>query len=127
MKISRRKIAQYVAAQLIDGADQAKLVRELAAYIIDSGSTKQIDMILADIERELARNGIVKADVTTASKLTDSLRISIKTYVQQSTAASQVSIAEHIDEAILGGVIVETPGKRLDASVRRSLTQLRNT
>lgn len=126
MKLSRRKIAQYIAVQLVAGESQPKLVRELAAYIIDSGSTKQIDMILADIERELAQKGIVMANITTARKLTDSLRQSISTYVQQSTAASQVSIVEHVDESILGGVIIQTPGKRLDASVRQSLTQLRN-
>jgi len=129
MKLSRRKLAQYVADQLIAGADRAKLIRQLAAYVVESGSSKQTDMILADIERELAGHGFVSADVTTATPITDSVRQTVTKYVQQSTATkntNQVSIAEHIDPSILGGIIIETPGKRLDASVRTSLTKLAN-
>jgi len=130
MKLSRRKLAQYVASELMAGVDQSQLMRELAAYIVQSGTKNQLDMILSDVSRELALLGVMQVDVTTATKLTDELRNKITTYVQQSVDGGtdlQVSIAEHIDADILGGVIIETPNKRLDASTKNQLTKLRNS
>jgi F-type H+-transporting ATPase subunit delta len=63
-------------------------------------------------------------DVTSARKLTDSVREQLKRTLQEATDATRVELSEHIDPSLLGGLIARTPDAELDASVRTKLKQL---
>lgn len=74
------------------------------------------------IEKEL---GIVVVDVTTTVKLDGKLRklISVKL---ENDFGKNVALREHIDESILGGIVMSAQGKRIDASVLSQLESARS-
>lgn len=125
--ISRRLLTRSVAESLANGADKHAVVQQLAAYIVQHKLHKQMAMILSDIEAELALRGTVRARVTSAITLTDSLRSQLIEYVKFSTDARHVTLDESVDRALLGGVIIETPDKMLDASLATRLKRLKTT
>lgn len=123
--VSRRQLAQAFASRLASGEDRERLFRQLAAYLIDHKQLAQVELYLSDIEAELAREGDVIADVTTAKPLNDASRTRVKDYVQKSLGASAVTLREHVDPELIGGIIVRVPGHEFDASVTRQLRQLK--
>lgn len=127
MIVSRRVLARALAAQLLDGEPLAQLVPKLAAYLIDNRLTGQIDEVVGDIAYELSQNGVVEASVTTARPLTDELRAVVKQYIEQHETAPHIILNESIDPTLLGGIVVETPSSRLDASVATTLKKLKTT
>ena len=66
----------------------------------------------------------VVVDVTTAVELDDHLREVIKNKLSSDLGRS-VRLNESVDRSILGGIIMSTHGKRMDASVRTQLSQAR--
>ena len=120
--LSRRKIARYVAAEAVKGASMKELLREVAAYLVETGHTRDYELMVRDIEDALSREGIVIADVTTASDEQVVSEAALKRIVPH---AKQLIMRKHTDKSLLGGVLVELPGEQLDASVRSRLTKLR--
>lgn len=117
MAASRRVIARHIATELLDGASRDKTILKLAAYLVAHKMQSQAELVAADILRDLAERGAVEARVATARPLTDDLRSAISEYVKQAESAQTVMLRETVDESLIGGVIIETPRKRLDASV----------
>lgn len=126
MSVSRRVLARYIAQQLSAGADRGKLLQELAAYLVVHKQVAQLDMVIADIARNLADMGTVKATVTVAHPLTSELKQAVEAYVARIEHADTVQIDEVVEPGQLGGIIIETPRKRFDASVLAQLKRLRN-
>lgn len=120
-KISRRKLALYVADQFTAGASLEQLIREIAAYLIDSRRTGEAELVARAIEDTLAQRGTIIAHVTTAHPLDESLRASIQTLV----GAAKLYVDETVDPAVIGGIRIETPGRLLDATMKRKLLALR--
>lgn len=127
MNVSRRVLARSVAAQLVAGTPSETIVPRLAAYIVDSRLRTQTDQIISDIAYELSRQGVVEATVTTVRPLTKELRERIDRYIYDHERASAVVLDEVVDPALIGGVIIETPSSRLDASVATTLKKLKMT
>lgn len=125
--ISRRLIARSVAERIVAGEASAKVMRQLAAYVVEHRLQKQIGMILKDVEAELAARGVVTAEVTTATKLPAEAYAMIEKYIQSSTGASDVQTTTRIDPDLIGGVVIRTPGKTVDTSVATQLKRLRTT
>ncbi|HJP81549.1 MAG TPA: F0F1 ATP synthase subunit delta [Candidatus Saccharimonadales bacterium] len=120
-RISRRKIAAFVADQLIAGKPATKAVKGAAAYLVETKRTSEVDLLVRDIEDVLAGSGIVVADVTSAHPLTDGIRTEIRTLVH----AKELHLRESIDPTVLGGVRVDIPGARFDGTAQRKLNALR--
>lgn len=123
-RLSRRKIAQYYGEELLKGTSKAKLTRELAAYLVDTRRTRELVLIVRDIEDVLAHNGVVVADVTSVQPLDDEARASIKSLVSNVYDATELHIRQHIDPTILGGVHVQLPNEEFDGTLRHKLTRL---
>lgn len=121
--ISRRTLARYVVDQL--SAGDKKVLQELAAYIVDEGLVREADLITQEIEAEFAVRGNVVADVTSAHALDDTSRSELKQFIAGMTAAKSVELRETTDAELIGGVVIETPGKYFDSSVRSQLNQLK--
>ena len=49
-KISRRKLASYVVDRFESGAPLATLLKEVAAYLVDSKRTREADLLVRTIE-----------------------------------------------------------------------------
>ena len=119
-KISRSKLARHTTRRIIDGEGQAAL-QELAAYLIDSRRTREADLVVRAIYEELERAGIVIADITSAEGLDSDIRTALATLI----GAEEFVPQETIDQQVLGGVLVRTPSRVLDATFARRLAKLR--
>lgn len=122
-RISRRKLSQYVADKLQSG--DKSVISELAAYLIDTRRTKELSLIVRDIESALQTKGILIADVETAHEIEASVRKSLSDYLKSNTSADKVVLREQIDESLIGGVRVSTPDATLDTTIRRKLNALK--
>jgi F-type H+-transporting ATPase subunit delta len=71
-----------------------------------------------------AAAGVVKAEVTVAQPLTDKNRKAVSDALAAVTG-KQVSIAEKVDPAIIGGIVVKLGSRMVDASVRTKLNSLK--
>lgn len=118
--ISRRKLATHAAMRIAAGETQAA-INELAAYLIQSGREREADLVVRDIESKLADRGIVVATVTTAHPLTDGLRIAVKDMI----GAESLHLKEVVEPAVLGGISIDLPGRRYDATVKSKLASLK--
>ena len=126
MKLSRRVLARYIATELQAGKNRKDVVESLAAYVIEHRLHSQLELILADVAANLATLGHIEATVTTARPLTEELRSEVLDYVGRVEGSKDITLNESVDPGLLGGLIVETPGKRFDASVSTKLKRLRN-
>lgn len=125
-RVSRRKIAQYIAAELAAGKDAGFLMQQAASYLIDQRLVGQADLLVRDIEAILAReHGMVLARVTSARELSKGLLQTIEQYVASAQGASKVEVSTSIDPSLLGGVVIKTPSAELDTSVRKQLNALK--
>lgn len=124
-RLSRRKITGYVADQLVAGTHTKQVVQQLAGFLIDSRRTKELDLIVRDVEYELSRRGIVLARITSAHELTQATEKAITALVKDHTSANNIQLQQFIDPAVLGGVKIDLPGLQLDATIARRLTTLR--
>ena len=97
----------------------------LVTLLVERGHTD----LIGDVARsygEIAEQerGIVVADVTTAIPLDDALRASLTDKLIASLGRP-VSLREHVDASILGGVVIKVAGRVLDGSVASQLEDMR--
>lgn len=120
-RISRRKLAQYAAERLVKGEKTGSVIKDVAAFLIDTRRTREADLVIRDIEAALADQGVIVADVTSAYPLTESLKDEVRRLV----GGKQLVLRETVDASVLGGLRLETPGKRLDATLKRKIQALK--
>src|SRR5688572_29385010 len=125
-KLSRRTIARTVAAKLLaEPAQQKHWLQATAAYLVEHNMAGDADLLMNDIAYELyVQSGTLFVDVTSARPLTDAVRSDLKHMLQEATAAKRITLTEHVDPALIGGVVARTPSAELDLSVRTRLRQL---
>lgn len=121
-RVSRRKIAAVIAERIAKNEPIAGLMREAAAYLIETNRIREYELLVRDIEDALATRGIVIADVTAAAKLPSDVSAALKQFAPQ---AKKVVVREHIDESVVGGVRVELPGERFDGTLQHKIARLR--
>ena len=80
----RRKLARYAAERLLAG--DATVIDELAALIISERREREIDLLVQDIEAELAERGTVVATVESARALDLATKDEIKNLLSSKTA-----------------------------------------
>ncbi len=125
-KVSRRVIARTVAARLLaEPHKQTHWLKVTAAYLLEQNMADDVDLVVNDIAHELfEQSGHLLVDVTSARKLTDTVRSELQKTMREATGAKRVELTEHVDADLLGGLIARTPDAQLDASIRTKLKQL---
>ena len=122
--ISQRRLAAYVAGQLLASGDKKRLIKELAAYLIETGRVRDLNQVVAAIEEALASRGAVVATVTTARPLSpENKQAIVKQFTP--TGAKLLYIREQIDPSVIGGFKIELPGSQFDGTVIHKLTTLK--
>lgn len=125
--LSRRKLATYIASELINGAAVKPLLQKAASYLVEHKQVGQAELLVRDLEAILARDhGVVLAQVISARELSAALLKNIEQFVKSSESAKQVEVATSVDPSLLGGVIIRTPRAELDTTVRKQLNDLRS-
>ncbi len=121
-RISRRSLAEYYAGRILAG-DDVVVAKQLAAYLIETRRTKELPLIVRDIEDSLAVRGVLVADVVSAYDLDKETEQSISGYLS-SLYSSKVKLRTSVRPDVIGGVRIRTPDAELDATVRRKLMNL---
>ncbi len=124
-KLSRRALATYVADALMNGTGRAKVVKQLAGYLIDTRRTKELDLIVRDVNAILADHGVVNATLTSAFELEAATTTAIERLIVAHTKASKVSLNKVIEPNVLGGLKISLPDSELDQTVLHQLTILK--
>ena len=120
LKISRRKLAAYVADEFQAGNGKAAL-KQAAAYLVETGRTRAAGLLVRDIEEALAENGTVVADITSAHPLDESEKAAIARLFP----AKELHIRETVDPSVLGGIRAEIPGKRFEGTLKHKIDLLK--
>lgn len=97
------------------------------AILVERGDFELLNAIseaFAAVAEE--RRGIVTVDVTTAIALDDSLREAIQAKLSVDLG-KQIALREKVDPSIIGGIVIQMHGNRLDASVASQLEAARVT
>lgn len=120
-RISRTKLARFVVDRLIKG--DRECLRELAAYLIDTGRVREADLIVREIMEQYEARGIIAATVTSAEPIDEALKSQIATLLD----AKQLDLTEKLEPHVLGGIFLETPSRQLDATIAHRLAKLRKS
>lgn len=124
IRVSRRKLAEYWAEQLLAGHPTS--TDQLAAYLIDTKRTGEATLIARDVEFALLGHGVAVVDVTSARPLAHEASNEIATFIEKiAHAKTAVHLRTAVDATLLGGVKINLPSKELDSTLRRKLTILK--
>lgn len=125
MALSRRKLADQAARRIAAGESKTAVLKELAAYLIDTGRKSEADLLVRDIETALAERGIVVGTVVSARPLTAEAKKSIDSFVKHHyDGVKSVVLRERVDESVIGGIRLELADKQLDVTVVNKLDKL---
>jgi len=117
-------LSNHIATQVLDGGDTDKLLRQVAAYLIETGRTKETDLIVRDVEAALSERGHVLARIITARPLSDKQVSAVPEQIKSQTKAKSVELDLVVDESVIGGIRIELPGYESDSTLRRRLNAL---
>lgn len=121
--LSRRQLANYTAEQLLAG--RYEVVDELAAYLLETHRTKELDVLVMDIEAVLLERGVVVADVLSARSLSATAKDEVASTLRRAFQAQELHIREHVEPSLLGGVMVQTADHEFDGTLKKTLNQLK--
>ena len=124
-RLSRRALADFVVSAYQRGDDMKPVVMQLAAHLVETRRTKELSMIVRDVEYALADVGVVSGVVTSAFDLEAQAKEAISDYIASVTKAKTVSLAYQTNPDVIGGYSVALPGKELNHTVSYQLTQLK--
>jgi F0F1-type ATP synthase delta subunit len=125
LRLTRRQVARYAAQELVSGAEISKLVSQLAEWLQETKSLRSSGLLIEDIKYFLAHeHDTLYAEVTTAHDISQKLLDDVTTLLSREGYATVV-VDQAKDESLLGGLIVRTSDKELDASVARGIKQLK--
>ena len=116
--LSRRKIADYSADKLAAGEN---IIHDLAGMLVADGRTREVELLVRDIETALSDRGIVVATVISAHKLGEDIKQAIAELVD----SKDLKLREKIDGSVIGGLRIDLPGQRLDGTIKHKLAALR--
>lgn len=127
MKEPTHQVAHVLAKRTTaKNFDEKKFAQEVAAYLLDTGRTGQLNSLARDMVKERVSDGIVEVTAVSAHALTDSVRADIRAQVEQLYPnATQIIINDRIDVTVVGGVRLEFPEQQLDLSVRNKLNRFK--
>lgn len=125
MKLSRRKLAVRAAGRIAAGDATTEVMTELAAHLIDTGRTREQELVVREIEARLLHEGIALATVTSARSLLPETEAAVKAMITAEYGSdTRVVIRSVVDPSVIAGVKIELPGRQADLTVRATLDKL---
>jgi F0F1-type ATP synthase delta subunit len=127
MKTPRHIVADLVATRTLAANPRLpSLSRSIAAYLLESGRTGELESLLRDVIQIRAEHGVVEVVAVSVHKLTAAVEADIKRQVRKHyPAAKKIVITEQLDAEVVAGVRLEFPGEQLDLSVRAQLNHFK--
>jgi F0F1-type ATP synthase delta subunit len=126
ISISRRRLAEYAADQLLASKSARAIARELAAVLIETNKSKDASLLAQDIAWQLeSRGALAQVEVTSATELSESLRKEITKFIKQAANVERAVLQENVDESVIGGLRIETAKHAWDKTIAKQLTDIR--
>jgi F-type H+-transporting ATPase subunit delta len=128
MKLTPNQYAKTLYESLQDTSvkDHDKVLDNFVEALALNNDTKLFEQIVEEYEKlEKGAKGIKIAEVTSAKPLEKSAEKEIIEHLNQ-MIQGKVELKKKIDEKILGGVIVKMEDTLIDASVKKSLDELKD-
>ena len=127
MRLSDVGLSLDVRNGLIDNlfSDMPPVILAVAKLLVERQELRLLKLIEDRLTRLIEEQfRVVVIDVTTVVELDDYLRRLIKDkYAAQLNAS--IALREHIDANIMGGIVMQVRGRRIDASLIAQLTRAR--
>ena len=110
--ITKERVSVLTSAfiQLLVTKTRETNLQEIAASFVD-----QYNVI----------NNIHKVKITTAVEMSESLQNAILSKVKENTPSGTIDLETAVNESLIGGFILETGGKSIDASILRDLKDVK--
>jgi F-type H+-transporting ATPase subunit delta len=106
-------------------AEADELVRNFLLLVAEKGRIAEIEEIQDEFERLIAREArVLELELTTAVELSDEEAARVVGQIEEASGR-RVEATRRVDPDIIGGIVVQVGSRRLDASVRGRLAQLR--
>ncbi len=123
---SRAKLASYVAGAVDDQQSFKTLAQDIAAYLIETGKTAELNSLLRDVSEERAQTkGLLEVTAVSAYELNAQEKQEIEAVARkQYPKVKKIVIREELDPAAVGGVKLLFPHHQLDLSIRTKLNRL---
>src|SRR5437660_859208 len=123
MKLPLHQIGSLLAKRtLTPNVDKQRLSQEIAAYLLDTGRTGELDSLARELIRYRAEQGVVEVSAVSAHRLSADILAAIQKRVQALyPAAKRIMINEVQNPAVIGGVRLELVDRQLDLSIRTKL------
>ncbi len=100
-------------------------VRALAALLLQETRTKDLDLLVNDIDRELLlQNKYLTATVQSARPLNQQNEELCSALLKKITGATTVVLNKQLNPSVKGGVILTTPTVIIDLTLKNKLRQL---
>lgn len=116
---------EKVLESIIERAKPSKTTANFARILLRNGRLGEIREVATRFRSILdERGGIVKAEVISASPISDGERSSFKAELEKKTG-KDITLDFKVDESIIGGVITRVGSTVYDGSVRTKLDNLR--
>src|SRR5574338_1177320 len=96
--ISRRHLAEVIGERTLHLRDDKLLAREVAAYLLDTGQTDDLDSLIRDIMEYRAEHGIVEATAVSAHEISQTSVKDLEAILQREhPKAKTVHVITQID------------------------------
>lgn len=129
INFSRRQLAKYAVEELLIGKKPvAEIAKHLAAALAAEGKSKQVELLLADIDSELEQRGLLaKAKISSAHPLPAKLKKELESSIKKAAGVERLIVEHSTDPDLIGGIRVETSTRSWDRSLKRVLRAVRET
>ena len=126
MRPSRTKIAEVIAGRLNKGDKPERISKEVAAYLLESGRSSELESIMRDVMAIRAEDGHVESSLTTAHDLTINNQKDIKSLIKTiRPKARSIQLDQTTDPKLIGGFKLQVISQSLDLSIRAKLNKLK--
>jgi F-type H+-transporting ATPase subunit delta len=113
-------------AELVSKLGMSEILAKLLGLLAERDRLIVLPDLLANYrERLLAHQDVIRAEVTTASALSDAHTQQIERRLGQVTG-KRVMVSVRVDPSIIGGVVTRIGGTVYDSSVTRQLEKMRS-
>lgn len=125
MKTPLHQIAAVLAVHS-EKSGSRRFAESIAAYLLETGRTGELESLSRDMVSYRAAHGIVEVMAVSAHELEKSALIDIRAQIKQLYPdVKEIIINERHDASVVGGVRLEFPEAQLDLSIRNQLNRFK--
>ena len=111
--------------KILEKSKTHKITNNFCAVLVRNGRIFILDKIVNDFLKEVSRRkGEVTVDVLSTYKLSNIDQEELKKNISKKLGGKKISLLNHIDKSLIGGIIVKIGSKMIDNSIKTKLKNL---